>query len=326
MNQQIKPSHKRVVVTGSSGFVGKFLVEKLKTFKEFSVLPVARSFKTNFNEDTVLVADISKLTDWSEVLKDAELIVHAAARVHVMDETAVDALSEYRKVNVEGTIALAEQAAAAGVKRFIYISSIKVNGEHTNNREPFTADESPAPIDPYGISKKEAEDCLRDISSRTTMEVTIIRPVLVYGPGVRANFQTMMRWLSKGIILPFGNIRNKRSLVSIQNLCDFIYICLEHPCAAGETFLVSDGVDLSTSDLLKQTAEALSVKSILLPLPSQFLKLAAVILRRGDLSQRLCGSLQVSIEKNKRLLGWSPPITIKEALKITADDFLEREK
>lgn len=240
-----------------------------------------------------------------------------------MKEVAVDALSEFRKINVEGTVNLARQAAQAGVKRFVFISSIKVNGEETHPGRPFTADDNPAPSDPYGISKQEAEEALLALSQETGMEVVIVRPTLIYGPGVKANFRSMMGWLKKGIPLPFGAIYNKRSLVSLENLISLILVCLTHPNAAGQIFLVSDGVDLSTTELLSRTAEALGVKSRLIPVPVRLLVFCAVALGRRALSQRLCGSLQVDISKTQTLLGWNPPVSVQDALNRTAKEFLE---
>ncbi|MHA3737423.1 UDP-glucose 4-epimerase family protein [Pseudomonas sp. Eth.TT006] len=315
----------RVVVTGASGFVGSAVVDALVADQHYTPVAVMRSASPDkiAHSESFRISDLTSTTDWHDGLKGASVVVHAAARVHVMQELATDALAEFRKVNVEGTINLARQAAQAKVKRFIFISSIKVNGESTVLGHPFTADDTPAPSDPYGVSKKEAEDLLRQIGSETGMEIVIIRPTLIYGPGVKANFRNMMAWLKKGIPLPFGAIHNKRSLVSLDNLVSLILVCLEHPNAAGETFLVSDGVDLSTTELLEKTAVALKVKSRLIPIPEQFLTFCAVSLGRRALSQRLCGSLQVDIGKTRSLLEWNPPVSVVDALDKTAKEFLE---
>ncbi|WP_150806743.1 UDP-glucose 4-epimerase family protein [Pseudomonas fluorescens] len=316
---------RRVLITGATGFVGSALVSALDNHQGYLPISVVRS-KKHSNVPTAQlfsIPDMSSTTDWSEGLKGAAIVIHAAARVHVMKEVAADALAEFRKVNVEGTVNLARQAAAAGVKRFVFISSIKVNGEGTNIGQPFTADDIPAPSDPYGLSKKEAEEALHAISAETEMEVVIIRPTLIYGPGVKANFRNMMGWLQKGIPLPFGAIHNKRSLVSLENLVSLIMVCLEHPNAAGQIFLVSDGVDLSTTELLERTATALGVKSRLVPVPERLLTFCAVALGRRSLSQRLCGSLQVDIQKTESLLGWYPPVSIEDSLNRTAKEFLE---
>jgi nucleoside-diphosphate-sugar epimerase len=218
---------------------------------------------------------------------------------------------------------LARQAAEAGVRRFIFISSIKVNGEGTPLGAPYRADAQPQPADPYGISKMEAEQGLRALAGETGMEVVIIRPTLVYGPGVKANFLNMMRWLHKGVPLPFGAIHNRRSLVALDNLVDLIVTCIEHPAAANQTFLVSDGEDLSTTELLRRMATALGAPAHLLPVPSWLLEAGATMLGKKALSQRLCGSLQVDISKTRELLGWTPPLSVDAALRKTAKHFLE---
>jgi UDP-glucose 4-epimerase len=262
-------------------------------------------------------------TNWTDALDGGDgVVIHLAARVHVMQDVAVDPLAEFRMINVEGTLNLARQAAEAGVRRFIYLSTIKVNGEQTLPGHPFTERDLPAPLDPYGISKYEAEQGLRKLAQHTKMEVVIIRPPLVYGPGVKANFLNMMRWLHKGLPLPFATINNRRSLVALDNLIDLIVVCLKHPEAANQTFLVSDGEDLSTTGLLHRMAHALGRPPRLLPIPTSLLKVVAAILGRRDMAQRLCGSLQVDISKTKTLLGWSPPISVDEGLRRTAHVFL----
>ncbi|MNI54195.1 GDP-6-deoxy-D-mannose reductase [compost metagenome] len=243
-----------------------------------------------------------------------------------MNDTESDPLEAFRKVNVEGTLSLARQAAALGVRRFVFISSIKVNGEGTPINQPYFADATPAPGDPYGISKMEAEQGLREIATASGMEVVIIRPVLVYGPGVRANFLNMMRWLDKGIPLPFGAIHNRRSLVALENLSDLIVTCIRHPAAANQTFLVSDGEDLSTTQLLTRMAQALGKPARLLPVPSVLLERGAQLLGKQALSQRLCGSLQVDISKTRELLGWTPPVSVDEALVSAANYYKERQR
>jgi UDP-glucose 4-epimerase len=245
-------------------------------------------------------------------------VVHLAARVHVMRDTEAYPLAAFRVVNVVETLSLARQAAAAGVRRFVFISSVKVNGETTQPGHPFTADDAPAPLDPYGISKMEAEQGLRQIAAETGMEVVIIRPPLVYGPGVKANFSAMMRWLQRGVPLPLGAIDNQRSLVALDNLVDLIITCISHPAAANQTFLVSDGEDVSTSELLRRMGRAMGRPARLLPVPAGLLKLAATLAGRRDMAQRLCGSLQVDIEKTRQLLGWSPPLTLDQGLKKAA--------
>jgi nucleoside-diphosphate-sugar epimerase len=232
-----------------------------------------------------------------------------------MQDNATNGLKAYREVNVSGTLNLARQAAHAGVDRFVFVSSIKVNGEATQPGHPYTADDVPLPLDPYGVSKLEAEQGLRDIEEQTGMEVVIVRPPLVYGPGVKANFATMMCWLARGFPLPLGAIRNARSMVALDNLVDLLVTCLNHPAAAGQTFLVSDGEDVSTTELLRRTANAMGKKALLLPVPALVFKWGAVILGKYDVAQRLTGSLQVDITKTRRLLGWNPPLTLDQGLK-----------
>ncbi|MNF38769.1 GDP-6-deoxy-D-mannose reductase [compost metagenome] len=239
-----------------------------------------------------------------------------------MTETALDPLSEFRKVNVEGTLNLASQSAASGVKRFIFISSIKVNGEETTLGNQYTADGPVQPVDEYGISKFEAESGLLKISTETGMEVVIIRPVLVYGPGVKANFLSMMKFVDKGIPLPFSSIDNKRSFVSLENLVDFIALCTRHPAAANQVFLVSDGEDLSTPELLEKMAKALGKKATLLPFPVSLMRGIARLLGKEKITDRLCGSLEVDISKNRELLGWIPPVSVDNALLNTAKHYL----
>jgi nucleoside-diphosphate-sugar epimerase len=267
-----------------------------------------------------VIKDIDSKTDWQNALEGIDVVIHLAARVHVMKDMATDALSEFRRVNVEGTLNLARQAVEAGVQRFIFISSIKVNGEGSILGQPYTPEDQPAPVDPYGISKREAEDTLRQLASETGMAVVIIRPPLIYGPGVKANFLSMMRWLAKGVPLPLGAIHNKRSLLALDNLVDLILTCIHHPAAANETFLASDGEDLSTTELLQRMAAALGKKAWLIPVPSLFLEWGASLFGKQAIAQRLCGSLQIDMSKTRDLLDWKPPVRVDEALRRTAQN------
>jgi nucleoside-diphosphate-sugar epimerase len=321
----MKNSHSQILVTGSTGFVGRALIDKLLSDSGHGLRAVTRnSIDTSFGAvETVEVKDLSSSTDWTIALKKVDVVIHLAARVHVMNDMSLDPLTEFREVNVEGTLNLARQAVAAGVKRFIFISSIKVNGELTQLGHPFKADDAPAPIDPYGISKMEAEHGLQILAAKTGMEVVIIRPVLVYGPRVKANFFNMMKWLNRSIPLPLGAIHNKRSLVAIENLVDLINTCVSHPKAANQIFLVSDGNDLSTSELLRFMAVALRKSLVLLPVPSVVLEVFASLFGKRAVCQRLCGSLQVDISKTQLLLNWIPPVSVDEALAKTARYFQE---
>ncbi|CAH0263239.1 MULTISPECIES: UDP-glucose 4-epimerase family protein [Pseudomonas] len=321
-------SSELVLVTGGSGFVGKSLIKTLCMDQRYSLIASTRYPHGSFPSavHSLFIQGLDGDTDWQSALTDVGIVVHLAARVHVMHESDSDPLMAFRKVNVDGTLNLARQAARAGVKRFVYISSIKVNGEGTSRGKPYTADDVPAPIDPYGISKYEAEQGLLALAAGTGMEVVIIRPVLVYGPGVKANMLSMMRWLSRGVPLPLGAIDNRRSLVAIDNLVDLIVTCLEHPGAANQIFLASDGEDVSTTGLLRRMGASLGCPVRLLPVPAGLLRCMAILSGKGAMSQRLLGSLQVDIEKNHRLLGWSPPVTLDQALLSTARHFLESDQ
>lgn len=271
-----------------------------------------------------MVGDLEATTDWRTALDGVDSVVHLAARVHVMQDTASDPLAEFRRVNVAGTLNLARQAALAGVRRLVFVSSVKVNGEGTMPGRPYTADDVPAPLDAYGVSKHEAEVGLREIAKATGLEITIIRPVLVYGPGVGANFLAMMRWLYRGVPLPLGAIHNRRSLIAVDNLADLILTCLDHPGAANQVFLASDGEDVSTTELLRRTAQALGKPERLLPVPVPLLNLAARLLGKQDFAQRLCGSLQVDIGKTRAMLEWTPPLSLQAGLVLAAQDFVRK--
>jgi nucleoside-diphosphate-sugar epimerase len=310
-----------ILITGSSGFVGRQLCARLISDGRSLRCAVHNSSRM---ENTLAVGDIGPETVWTSALTGVDAVVHLAARAHIRNDTAFNPLAEFRRVNVEGTLNLARQAAEAGIKRFIFLSTVKVNGEQTSSNHPFTEQDPPSSEDPYGISKHEAEKGLCELAEKTGIEVVIIRPPLVYGPGVKANFLSMMRWLNKDIPLPLGAIHNKRSLVALDNLVDLIVTCIEHPAAANQTFLAGDGEDLSTTELLRRMAKALERPARLIPVPSKLLELGASMLGKRALSQRLCGSLQVDISKARELLGWTPPVSVDEALRKTAEDFLAK--
>jgi UDP-4-keto-D-QuiNAc 4-reductase len=317
----------KILVTGATGFVGRRVVQRLRE-EGHTLRAATRSAVTDLppGVDVVGVGSISADTDWQPALDDIDCIVHAAARVHVMRETAPDPLAEFRRVNRDGTTRLAAQAAEAGVRRFVFVSSIKVNGERSEPGRPIDADDPPAPVDPYGISKLEAEESLLEIAGATGMEVSIVRPVLVYGPAVRGNFLAMLRWLDRGVPLPLASIDNRRSLVALDNLVDLIRVLLDHPAAANQRFMVSDGEDLSTPELLRRTAAALGRSARLIPVPPPMLRWTARLAGRGAVASRLCDSLQVDIGTNARLLGWTPPVGVDTALAETARDYLSRSR
>lgn len=269
------------------------------------------------------MADVGPNTDWSAVLKDVHMVVHTVARTHLRDGNSAESLKACRAVNVDATVNLARQAARQGVKRFIFLSSIKVNGESTTD-EPFTVEHLPQPEDSYAISKYEAEQQLMDLAIRTGMEVVIIRPPLVYGPGVKGNFAAMMSWLDKGLPLPLGAIHNRRSLVALDNLVDLIATCLVHPSAANELFLISDNEDISTTELLHRLSKAMKKPARLIPVPSWLISTAAYMIGKRDIARRLCGCLQIDISKTKSLLAWRPPVGLDEGLRRTAAGYYEQ--
>ena len=301
-----------ILITGASGFVGCRLGSRLEA-EGRNVRCAVRN--PSPIENAVVVDDLGPDTQWNSALRDVNTVIHLAARVHVMRDTAVDPFAEFRRVNVAGTLNLARQAVAAGVRRFIFISTVKVNGEETTFGRPFTSEDLASPQDAYGISKHEAEEGLRHLAEDTGLEVVIIRPPLVYGPGVKGNFHSMMRWINKGIPLPLGAIHNQRSLIALDNLVDFIVTCIDHPAAANQTFLVADGEDLSTTDLLRRVGQAMGKPARLIPVPMSVLKFGARLLGKQAMAQRLCGNLQVDISKAREVLGWSPPVSVDEGLK-----------
>jgi len=302
-----------VLVTGATGFVGFELITKLDR-AGFSITGTSRrQFDGPFK--SLQLKSFSDLSGCPELFNDIEAVIHCAARAHIMKDAVPDPLAEYRKVNVEGTLNLARQAAKAGVSRFIYISSIKVNGEQTPQGMPFTADDVPAPEDPYGVSKLEAENGLHEIASETGMEVVIIRPPLVYGSGVKGNFASMIKLVEKGFPLPLGSIHNKRSLVALDNLVDLIITCIDHPAAANQVFLAGDGQDVSTTELLRGVGRAMGKRARLIPVPAGMLMFGAGLLGKKAVAQRLLGSLQVDISKARNLLGWEPPLSVEVGLR-----------
>lgn len=304
------------LITGGTGFVGYSVIARLAA-DGVETLACVRGDMVSMPDGVrvVPVADLTANTDWRQVLAGVSSVLHCAARVHVMHDTEADPLTAFRAVNVDGTLNLARQASAAGAKRFVFISSVKVNGESTLPGRAFTEADAPNPQDAYGQSKHEAEQGLRQLSADTGMEVVVIRPPLVYGPGVKANFAALMRAVQRGWPLPLGTVHNQRSLVALCNLVDFIVTCITHPQAANQTFLVSDGQDLSTTELVRGMQQAAGVPALLLPVPVWAFQAGTTLLGKGDAVQRLCGSLQVDISKARSLLGWAPPVSVVEGLR-----------
>lgn len=270
---------------------------------------------------SVTIGEIGPGTDWTTALGGVNVVIHLAARVHVMHETAGDPLSEFRRINVAGTERLARQAAACGVRRVVFLSSVKVNGEATAGKKPYSEDDEPQPQDPYGISKWEAEQALRRVARETGLEVVVIRAPLIYGPGVKGNFLAMINALRRGIPLPLGGIENRRSLIYVENLVDAIMLTSTHPLAAGQTFLVRDGEDVSTPTLLRAMAAALDVPARVFFVPPAWLRFCAKLAGRSQAVDRLLGSLSVDDSKIRRMLGWHPPFSLVEGLAKTASSF-----
>ena len=311
------------LVTGASGFVGSATCARLVA-EGMEVIGTLRQHlpRPLPGVDYRIVGDLDANIDWRDTLIGVDAIVHCAARVHVMRETVANPLGVFRAVNVLGTEKLARQAGVAGVKRFVYLSSVKVNGEGAS--VAYREIDPPAPQDAYGVSKYEAELILRNVAAETGMDIVVVRPPLVYGPLVRANFQALMRALMRDIPLPLGAIRNLRSLVALDNLVDLIITCMKSPAAANETFLVCDGEDLSTPELIRRLAHALNRPARLIPVPTTALVACLTILGKREVAARLCGTLQVNITKARQVLGWAPPVSVDEGLHRTAKAFLQQ--
>lgn len=311
----------KLLITGANGFVGQSLCRvALKSgfqvrgaMKSRCVLPPG--------VDSTIVGSIDGETNWTDALDSVEVVIHLAARVHVMSDESSDPLAEFRRVNVAGTEYLARSAAAAGVKRFVYVSSIKVNGGVTSGGQRFSEADVSAPQDPYGISKWEAEQALHRVAAETGLKVVIVRPPLVYGAGVKGNFAQMLKVLTGGIPLPFASVNNRRSLIYIGNLVDVLILCATHPAAANQTYLVSDGEDVSTPDLLRQLGVAIDHPARLFPCPTALLKMAGWLIGKSDQIERLSGSLRVDSSKIRRELGWMPPFTLEKGLHVTAEGY-----
>jgi len=296
---------KRILITGANGFIGRNLCVYLKE-KGYCVLGAVRNNVRDVPgvDEYILVGDINESTDWQEALAGVDVVVHLAGRVHIMRDSAVEPVEAFRKVNVLGTERLAQMAANAGARRFIFISSVKVNGK-----------------DAYGVSKMEAEQVLASVAAETELEVVILRLPLVYGPGVKANFKSLIKLSGSGLPLPFKGVNNRRSFLYVGNLVDAIVTCIQHPKAAGETFLLSDGQDVSTPDLIKMIACAMNKKAILFSLHPGILKALCKIVGKAEELEKLTGTLLVDSSKIRNLLGWKPPWTLEEGIMRTIKGF-----
>lgn len=308
-----------VAVTGANGFVGRALCQHLRA-RGLSVRALTRA--ASEVEDAWAVGDLGPGTDWGQSLQGVDCVVHCAARVHMVQDTEPDPMQSYRRVNVEGSRSLAVAAAAAGVRRLVFLSSLKVHGERTAPGHPFTPDMIPAPEDDYGQSKWEAEQALHAVAASTGLELVVVRPPLVYGPRVKANFLKLMNAVARGTPLPLGAVDNQRSLLALGNLTDLLFQCVEQPAAAGHTFLVSDGHDLSTPDLVRALARAMGRPVRLWPVPVAWLRMAGKLLGRSAQIDRLIGSLQVDIGHTRRVLGWTPRLTVEQGLRLAVQDVM----
>ena len=313
----------KILVTGANGFIGTQLSETLAK-SGHQVRNTARSIAPNSPiTSEMITCDLESADNLDHLTTGCDAIVHLAGRAHVMSDDPATSESLYISANVDVTRRLAQSAARTGVKRMILMSSVKVNGESTTIDSPFTSQDTPNPQDPYGRSKTQAEQTLWDVASTSGLEGVVIRPPLVYGPGVRANFASLIGIVDRGIPLPLGSIQNKRSFVSVDNLIDCIETTLQTPNAGGQTFLVSDGQDLSTPELIRAIASSLHKSPMLIPIPTALLKLAATTAGKRNAYDRLCGSLTVDIALTKQKLSWTPPFTVQDSLQRTVDAFIQ---
>jgi UDP-glucose 4-epimerase len=315
----------QVLLTGSEGFVGSAIRQLLKAADGYQLTTISRRQLAQ-SRNNHFVINLDGNSDCQHILQSIDVVIHTAARVHMMNDQSADPLAEFRRVNTEATLQLARQAAAAGVKRFIFLSSIKVMGEAHPPGMPFSAQQQPVPADPYGLSKFEAEQGLIQLAKDTGMEVVIIRPPLVYGPGVKANFRQLITLTARQLPLPIGAVHNQRSMVALANLVDLIVCCISHPAAANEVFLVSDGRDLSTPELVRAIAAALGKRSRLVPVPVSLLRFIGTITGKTAVVERLCGSLQVDVTDTLATLNWRPPVTVEQGIAQTVTAFLSEGK
>lgn len=309
----------KTLITGANGFVGQSLCIELLQQDHLVRTAVRPANIPTGNTEAVAIDAIDGETNWDEALSGIDVVIHLAARVHVMKDTSTDPMAEFLKVNLHGTVNLAQQAARAGVKRIVYVSSIKVNGERTGETASFTELDTPNPQDPYAVSKWQAEQALQRIAQETNLEVVTVRPPLVYGPGAKGNFISLLAAIDRGIPLPLASDSNSRSLVYVGNLVDALITCATHLAAAGQTYLISDGEDVSTAVLVEKIAQALGRSSRSFHFPPSLLRALAGLAGRSDQADRLLGSLRVSSEKIRSELSWFPPYTLEQGLRATAE-------
>lgn len=313
----------RVLVTGANGFIGRALCQTLAA-RDIAVRAAVRS-PASLPAEVRTVGEIGPSTEWRRLLAHVDTVVHLAGRAHVIRDTAADPLATYRSVNVAATARLARECVAARVPRLVFVSSIKVNGERSFG-VPFTELDPPEPADAYGVSKLEAEQELRAVAEASDLELVVVRPCLVYGPGVRGNLARLLRAIARGLPMPFGAVRNQRSMVGLANLCDLLARCATDPRAAGETFLAADGKDLSTPQLIRWLADGLNRPARLVSVPPAWLEFAARVTGASDAYERLCGSLEVDSSKVRRVLEWQAPVAPEDGLREAAAWYREHSR
>jgi|SRR5690625_38712 len=314
-----------IAITGATGFVGSALFQTLRANSKYTVKGFCRTLPTENNSEGLLALGSLETADFSQALAGVDVVIHTAARAHVLEDGATDPLSAFRKVNVDGTLKLARQAAEAGARRFVFISSIGVNGGSTQGI-PFTETNAAKPHTPYAQSKLEAEQALKYLCEKKGMELVIIRPPLIYAAHAPGNFARLLKIVKKQLPLPFGLVKNQRSFVALENVVDFIALCVEHPQATNQTFVIADGASISTPELLKLLAQGMNKKVLLLPVPVKLMELGAKLLGREAMFEQLCGSLEVDITKAKTLLSWQPPVSTAQAMQQTAQHFLSSQR
>lgn len=320
-------NRQRILVTGASGFVGGAVVERLSKQPElYDVVAAGRSERGVDGSACRIVSglELSEPAGWAEALQGVDVVIHCAARAHVMNDTSLDPLAEFRRVNVDGALNLATEASKAGVKRLVFVSTVKVNGESTNNRAPFRETDEPSPEDAYARSKAEGEWKLRGFCEQAGMELVVVRPPLVYGPGVKGNFLSLLKLCNLPVPLPFGSMKNKRSMVYVGNLADFLVRCVGEPRAPGETFLISDDVTLSLAELLRNLRRVRGRAAWLVPVPVFLFRLAGAVLSKAEAVDRLTGELTIDSSKARNVLDWSAPYSVQQGLKATVDAFHQR--